>query len=283
MKFKNLLNFPIARRIFLLPKMIGRKVKFLRIKISQGLDKRIHRARKTHQGFLRLRIRKILFINLNRILFIISLSLFSIALLFIGLNIYLISLNGIQKERISGYDEMAKVASTISSFFITSSFVLTALKYAQESYINRTNSGHEFLVNTFLGRITDLREKLSEKIDPYNIKNLSYYDCVDLYLLDPYDGDDILIKSLLNNLEYLCLAIHEGVIDEQIARDAEENLLFVYWKWFYPYIMEMRINHYDEAWAYIDVMVRKWKPKEAEEVIKSTTILLHERNVLPHA
>lgn len=173
--------------------------------------------------------------------------------------------------RLSKLDELSKVATTLSAFFIAATFAITGQKYRQEASLNRKLEGNEFLVSIILGRLTEYRIKLSKKVDPYGTRtdgSQSYITSIDRNLLEPYGRDDIIIKSFLNHLEYMCLAIHEGIIDEAIVRESQENMLFLYWKWFYPYIVEMREKHYPEAWILIDYMVFRWKRKAAETVVR---------------
>lgn len=176
------------------------------------------------------------------------------------------------QDRVLKLDELSKVATTLSAFFIAATFAITGQKYRQEASLNRKLEGNEFLVSIILGRLTDYRAKLNKKVDPYGSRtdgSQSYAESVSKQLLDPYGRDDILIKSFLNHLEYMCLAIHEGIIDEAIVKESQENMLFLYWKWFYPYIAEMRRKHYSEAWILIDYMVFRWRRRAAESVVHS--------------
>jgi hypothetical protein len=175
------------------------------------------------------------------------------------------------QDRILKLDELSKVATTLSAFFIAATFAITGQKYRQEASLNRKIEGNEFLVSIILGRLTDYRMKMNRKVDPYGSRtdgSQSYLESVKNQLLDPYGKDDILIKSFLNHLEYMCLAIHEGIIDEAIVKESQENMLFLYWKWFYPYIVDMRNRHYPEAWILIDYMVFRWRRSAAESVVR---------------
>jgi hypothetical protein len=173
-------------------------------------------------------------------------------------------------ERIARLDELSKIATTLSAIFIAATFVVTGHKYREEASLRRKLEGNEFLVSIILGRVTDYRMRLRNKVDPYGTSGrgaVSYERSVSAGLLRPHGRDEILIKSFLNHLEYMCLAIHEGIIDEGFVKDSQENILFLYWKWFYPYITEMRASYYKEAWMGIDYMVYRWRRKEAEDVV----------------
>ncbi len=214
-----------------------------------------------------------------RLLLILCISMFILFLMIVSFIIFNVSYKSSQRDRINGYDEIVKVANIFSSIFISATFVATGLKYAQELKLSRKKSGHDFLVNTFLGRIAELRQKLKEiGIDPYRANSTEYYryyyDCVARSLIEPHGRDELIIQSLLNNLEYMCLAVFEGIIDEQMARNSEENLIFIYWRLFYPYIQEIRDTHYQDAWIYIDIIMRRWKPKEYQEIVTNIGIFL---------
>jgi hypothetical protein len=198
----------------------------------------------------------------NPLLFLVVIILIIVIIIVAGYHNY-ISINDANK-RITVYEEISKIASIVTAIVLTSTFILTSTKYWLDSYQNRRRFAHEFLMNIFLGRVADIRQKLNEKIDPYSRKNQSYYDCVREGILIPYNSDDLDIKNFLNHLEYMCIAVNEGLIDEAIARDSEENLLYIHWKWFYPYMLEQREKYYPEAWIFIDKIVQKWKGKEAK-------------------
>jgi hypothetical protein len=179
--------------------------------------------------------------------------------------------NNSQATKIERVNELWRITSIISANFAIVGFFVTVTKYFIDSHFNRKKSGHDFLINIFLGRITELRQQLKESdVNPYSMESMSYTQCVAYSKIDPYGKHEILINSFLNHLEYMCLAIYEGLIDEKMAKDAEENILFIYWKWFYPYICEFRRKYYPEAWIFIDVMIKRWKPQEAEKVIRQT-------------
>jgi hypothetical protein len=53
-----------------------------------------------------------------------------------------------------------------------------------------------------------------------------------------------------------------------MVRESQENMLFLYWKWFYPYILEMRSKYYPEAWILIDYMMFRWRRAAAKAVVR---------------
>lgn len=221
------------------------------------------------RAFKRLGFRRWKEVHLNRALSFAIILVVGFFLAITAHQIYTAYLAEEAQVRLSKLDEISKVATTLSAFFIAATFAITGQKYRQEAGLNRKLEGNQFLVSIILGRLTEYRIKLSKKVDPYGSRtdgSQSYTTSISCNLLDPYGRDDIIIKSFLNHLEYMCLAIHEGIIDEAIVRESQENMLFIYWKWFYPYIIEMREKHYHEAWILIDYMVFRWKREAAETV-----------------
>ncbi|WP_181256700.1 DUF4760 domain-containing protein [Merismopedia glauca] len=153
-------------------------------------------------------------------------------------------------DKMKMYDDGSKILTT---FTVIVGFIVAA----QEVKLNRQKAAHEFFINSILGKVTEIREQLKDKIDT---KELIFYEqAVALGKLKPDGEDKILMRTLLNYLDYMCIAIQQGIVDEEIAFNSAKYVLFNTWKWFYPYIKEIRQKQgMKDAWNAIDEVLKDW-------------------------
>jgi hypothetical protein len=120
---------------------------------------------------------------------------------------------------------------------------------------NRRKAAHDFLGEIILGKFVEIRRKLEEKIDPYDLNQTYATKKGDLST-----EDTLLLRELLNYLEELCLAIKHGIIDEDIAYESVPVLLCTYWRWAEAYVHAER-RHSPLIWIEVENVVKRWKQR----------------------
>ena len=176
---------------------------------------------------------------------------------------------------IYGRDQKLAMYADGSSFFTTFTVIIGLVVGAREVQNNRRQAAHKFLLENILKEVTEIREKLKGKIH-----TTTYAKAVRYSKLDPYGEDQILIRSLLNNLDYMCVAIENKIIEEELALKTTKYFLLSTWAWFYPYISNLRSEKgFKEAWKSIDKVIERNFPKQHEKVISGETLNFISENI----
>jgi hypothetical protein len=167
-----------------------------------------------------------------------------------------ISIRSIQDLRsdkslsIKSADEITKLAEKI---LLLSTGGATLIRGFQEIYRARRKSAHEFLVGTILDKAIKIRDDLA-------LSGIDMYGCV-CQNNAITDGDKkYKIISFLNHLDYMCIAIENEIIDEDLAKDSAKYLIINSWKYFENAIKQFRVEKQsDNAWDKIENKYSSWK------------------------
>ncbi|NCR55913.1 MAG: DUF4760 domain-containing protein [Microcystis aeruginosa L211-07] len=125
----------------------------------------------------------------------------------------------------------------------------------REIQLNRSKSGHEFLLGTILDKALKIRNQLARY--GYDIYSNSV-QCPNTAMTT--GNDKYLIISFLNYLDYMCIALDKEIIDEELVKDSAKYLILKSWFYFQPAIKEFRNNaNAPDAWKSIEEKCNLWK------------------------
>jgi hypothetical protein len=80
----------------------------------------------------------------------------------------------------------------------------------------------------------------------------------DLITNDPQSSKKKVI-SFLNYLDYMCIAIDKGIIEEELVKSSAQYLIIKSWKYFELAIVEFRQNKKAvDAWKGIEKKAKAW-------------------------
>ncbi|MDB9391522.1 DUF4760 domain-containing protein [Microcystis aeruginosa] len=129
----------------------------------------------------------------------------------------------------------------------------TIIGSLREIQLNRSKSGHEFLVANILDNALKKRDELvNNGLDIY-----SKSPCVETAITK--GSHRYLIISFLNYLDYMCIAVDKEIIDEELVKKSAKYLILKSWDYFKPAIQEFRkINNAEEAWKEIENKCEVW-------------------------
>lgn len=127
----------------------------------------------------------------------------------------------------------------------------------REIQLNRSKSGHEFLLGTILDKALKIRNQLARY--GYDIYSNSV-QCPNTAMTT--GNDKYLIISFLNYLDYMCIALDKEIIDEELVKDSAKYLILKSWSYFQPAIREFRNQNNanaPDAWKSIEEKCNLWK------------------------
>jgi hypothetical protein len=127
----------------------------------------------------------------------------------------------------------------------------TVLGGLREIQLNRSKSSHEFLVNSILEKAIKIRDELPNDI----------YDnpCSKDLITKDLQGSKKKVISFLNYLDYMCVAIDKGIIEEELVKSSAQYLIIKSWVHFKPAIEEFRNNKTAKnAWKEIEKKAKAW-------------------------
>lgn len=149
---------------------------------------------------------------------------------------------------------------------------LTEISKAHEW--NRRRSAHELTFEVSLGKFGDIR-RLFEADDRINIwdKNQTVATRTNA------DGtpkkltrtEQLQLDAILNFHENVCLAIKNGVVDEEIVYRALSDIVIAYYRWAGPYIKDCRANEGSEFWIETDPYELRWRGRAEIEAAAQRT------------
>jgi hypothetical protein len=158
-------------------------------------------------------------------------------------------------------DTQLQIAIGLASIAVVAiSALLLYLQIRRSHEWNRRRAAHDLIFDSNIGRFRELRNKLEDRIKIHDT-NTTY--TTDKGKLN--DADTLVLESILNYLENVCLAVKNHVVDEDIAYECLVAILVSYRRWADPYIRSVRGI---EALFYIDIdsVAERWdKRKEDAE------------------
>jgi hypothetical protein len=138
----------------------------------------------------------------------------------------------------------------------------TILGGLREIQLNRSKSSHEFLVNSILEKAIKIRDEL-----PHDI-----YDnpCSEDLITNDLQGLKKKVISFLNYLDYMCIAIDKGIIEEELVKSSAQYLIIKSWNHFKPAIVKFRNDKEAEhAWEGIEKKAEAWGRNDTTQGLTS--------------
>lgn len=157
---------------------------------------------------------------------------------------------------------VAFVISVANTAFVAVSAFLLWNQIRREHNWNRRKAAHDLL---FLASndLRQLRDRLESKVDIWD-DSQTYSNLKERLTKE----DQRALDAILNYLENICLAVHNGVVDEKLIYDTLSGVVIAYRRWAGPYIKEQRGKN-NLFWIGIEPYADSWQRKDRDMVHKA--------------
>ena len=150
---------------------------------------------------------------------------------------------------------VALVLSSISTLGVATGALLLYYQIRGQHEWNRRKAAHD-LVFRITEDLRPLRRQLEGKIDVYDDRQ-TYLD-----LKERLDKEDhVVLDHILNVLENSCVAIKDGVADEDLIYNSFSGILLAYWRWAEPYVKQERAKS-SLFWCEIIPFCERWSSRD---------------------
>lgn len=196
--------------------------------------------------------RKVL--NILYVFFVVSTFIVGLSLVLLsGSAIYSLTSEKESEKQEKIYEMVTRPINLTEKILLLLGGGTTLIAGLREIQLNRLKSAHEFVINNILCEVIKLRDWLA--VHRHNI--YSQNPCADVHAITKGDEVSYKIISLLNQLDYMCIAINTEIVDEELIEKSAKYLLINTWRYFLP-----AINRFCErnpnAWDSLRQQHSKW-------------------------
>lgn len=159
--------------------------------------------------------------------------------------------------------QAALLFSAVSTLVVAAGAFLAYRQIKSAHDWNRRKAAYDLLFQSFMGEFKNLRHRFESKVDIYD--NDRTIDDFAPYLSSE---DYMMLDSILNFMDALCLASKNHVMDAEMIYSSMAGLVCTYRRWAEPYILRERARISPLLWIEIDPFAREWGKRIQETTDK---------------